>query len=115
MNETFVPYLATLAVVNVLAIASVVALGRERRRRPAAPPGPVIAEAPAANAAEPAGDPLEDLVREVEKAEAAARGEARLAQDLARWRRRAAGGDALPRTAGSGRAGAPGQRPERVA
>jgi hypothetical protein len=110
MSEATIPLLAGLAGVNLLALLALVLAGREGRKRGSAP-----GLAPAAGAAAPpaiapdlSGDPLEALVSEVEDAESAARGEERLKEDIARWRRRAAGGGDLPGAATS-RRGAPGR------
>ncbi len=105
MNGAIVPAVAALAALNLFALLALVLAGREgrKRRRAAAPsPAPPIL-APGAAAAALEGDPLEALVNEVEEAESVARGEAKLAEDIARWRRRAAGGGELPRAATSGR------------
>jgi len=105
MNGTIVPAVAAIAALNVVALLALVLAGREgwRRRRAAAasPAPPILAPGSAAAALE--GDPLEALVSEVEEAESVARGEAKLAEDIARWRRRAAGGGELPGAATSGR------------
>jgi hypothetical protein len=115
MNESLVPYIAAMAALNLLALAALVWVGRDRRRASSSPRQTVAAEPLLASASDLEGDPLESLVREVEKAESSARGEARLAEDMARWRRRAAGGDALPQAAVSGRGAAAGRREGRVA
>jgi hypothetical protein len=101
MYETFVPYLAALAAANLLALAAVLVATRRPRR-----PRAAVRETARIETLE--NDPLESLVREVESAESASRfgapGEARLAEDIRRWRRRyAADGDPLPEAAIGGR------------
>jgi hypothetical protein len=104
-----------LAALNALALLALLAAGRERkgraerrqRRRKETAVETKAAERP--EPVLPAEDPLHALVNEIEREESALHGrvtsEERLAADMARWRKRASGGQPLPGPAASCRAG----------
>ena len=93
----------TLLCVNAFAVLALLLSGRRRATRPTAPEGRRGPETSPESGQEPA-QPIAPLA-----IEAALRfgtpGEARLARDVERWRRRAARGENRPRAAGTCRVG----------
>jgi hypothetical protein len=108
METTWVPYALSLALANVLALCALIpAWDRHVLARQAARRSTPFSRRPEAAAERIQDDPLESLVREVESAESVSRfgapGEASLAEDIRRWRRRYADGESLPQAAADGR------------